>query len=410
VQHLSNNFRESLASAAGNLWRRVTSYGPTPDRSLHNGGQGLGDSEFWALRDIHLEVDEGEILGIIGRNGAGKSTLLRILSRITPPTCGTARYRGRMASLLEIGTGFHRELTGRENTYLNGAILGMRRHEVTRKLGEIVEFAGISRFLDTPVKFYSSGMYMRLGFAVAAHLDADILLVDEVLAVGDAFFRKKCLGKMREVSQGGRTVLLVSHNMSMMGQSCNTAMVLHQGEQHFRGNTASAIQCYLALGTEESECRRSFPVDASKPFQVLEIYTANVEGKPTARFDIADAVLLSVRYRVTEKLKNSNLMILLSRNGTEVFCSFDTDAHPARLRGRSPGTHSYRVRLPRRLLKAGFYTVTVGTGVINQMSFETVSDAIAFQIEELSEDTSWRGCHETRPGMVMADVTWEAEE
>jgi lipopolysaccharide transport system ATP-binding protein len=203
------------------------------------------DSTFWALKDVSFDVHQGDVVGIIGRNGAGKSTLLKILSRITSPSAGTVTVRGRLASLLEVGTGFHPELTGRENIFLNGAILGMKKVEIARRFDEIVAFSEVEQFLDTPVKHYSSGMYVRLAFAVAAHLDPEILIVDEVLAVGDLAFQKKCLGKMGEVSRGGRTVLFVSHNMAAVENLCGRGVVLHQGKVQFDGSSKDAIQHYL---------------------------------------------------------------------------------------------------------------------------------------------------------------------
>ena len=234
----TENFRELLQRTASAPFRALT--GRTSDgvakENLHT---------FWALHHVSFDVKQGDVLGIIGRNGAGKSTMLKILSRITSPTSGTVTVRGRMASLLEVGTGFHPELTGRENIFLNGAILGMRKAEITRRFDEIVAFAEVEKFLDTPVKHYSSGMYVRLAFAVAAHLDPEILVGDEVLAVGDLTFQKKCLGKMSEVSRGGRTVLFVSHNMAAIENLCTRGIVLHQGEMSFDGTAKDAIQHYL---------------------------------------------------------------------------------------------------------------------------------------------------------------------
>src|SRR6185436_13640278 len=212
------------------------------------GGRGKGrsaDDTLWALRDVSFEVRRGEVVGVIGRNGAGKSTLLKILSRITEPTEGYAQVNGRVGSLLEVGTGFHPELTGRENVYLNGAILGMKRGEIDRKFDEIVAFAEIEQFIDTPVKHYSSGMHMRLAFAVAAHLEPEILVVDEVLAVGDAGFQQKCLGKMGEVARGGRTVLFVSHNMKAVRGLCGSAIWLAGGRVHRSGETGAIVDAYL---------------------------------------------------------------------------------------------------------------------------------------------------------------------
>ena len=242
VDSLSKSYKIGLRERHGRSFREAfTDTVLSPVRrlkSIASGGHGANsaDDTFWALKNVSFEVKRGDVVGIIGRNGAGKSTLLKILSRITEPTAGEIRLRGRVASLLEVGTGFHPELTGRENIYLNGAILGMKRAEITRKFDEIVDFAEIEKFLDTPVKRYSSGMYVRLAFAVAAHLEPEILIVDEVLAVGDAEFQNKCLGKMQEVSKGqGRTVLFVSHNMSAVHALCSSAIVLRRGEMAAHG-------------------------------------------------------------------------------------------------------------------------------------------------------------------------------
>ncbi len=242
VRHLDNNFREALMRQAR---AAVSLFNPWQRRRVGPSIPADDPGEFWALRDIDLEVREGEVVGIIGANGAGKSTLLKILSRITPPTCGTLRYRGRLASLLEVGTGFHRELTGRENIFLNGSILGMRRADISRKLDEIVAFSGVEKFLDMPVKFYSSGMYVRLAFAVAAHLETDILLVDEVLAVGDAEFQKRCTRRMGDVAKSGRTVLLVSHNMGIIQTNCTHGILLHQGRVAHDGPIQDVVRDYL---------------------------------------------------------------------------------------------------------------------------------------------------------------------
>ena len=233
LSHSYSTFRETIMEMARKPLRSLRQNGKTPT--------------LWALKNVDFEVEPGEVLGIIGRNGAGKSTLLKILSRITEPTTGRVELYGRVASLLEVGTGFHPELTGRENIFLNGSLLGMVRHEIASKFDEIVEFAEVKKFIDTPVKRYSSGMYVRLAFAVAAHLEPEILVVDEVLAVGDSAFQKKCLGRMREVAVAGRTVLFVSHNMAAVSALCTKAMVLRQGEVEFpKGSVQEAVQTYLA--------------------------------------------------------------------------------------------------------------------------------------------------------------------
>ncbi len=256
VENLSKQYRlgaiggRTLRADLSRWWAKRRGQ---PDPYLRIGQEDLRErygETIWALRDINLQVRQGEILGIIGRNGAGKSTLLKILSRITAPTSGEVKVKGRIGSLLEVGTGFHPELTGRENVFLNGAILGMTKAEVTRKFDEIVDFAGIEQFIDTPVKRYSSGMYVRLAFAVAAHLEPEILIVDEVLAVGDAEFQKKCLGKMGDIAHGGRTVLFVSHNMGAIHQICDQAMWIDAGKVRFRGSTAETVAEYLDVSRE----------------------------------------------------------------------------------------------------------------------------------------------------------------
>ena len=265
-----------------------------------------GTSDFvWALQDISFEVKKGEILGIIGRNGAGKSTLLKILSRVTKPTTGRIRVRGRMASLLEVGTGFHPELTGRENIFLNGAILGMRRDETRRKLDEIVDFAGVERYLDTPVKRYSSGMYVRLAFAVAAHLEPEILVVDEVLAVGDAEFQKKCLGKMKDVSENdGRTVLFVSHNMESVQNLCNRGMLMTDGRLTLVGDLKHVISQYLSHGVL-AEARFKFEVpdqNEGLPGFVTELVVEDSHGNPVSEVLLWDLWKVRVRFQLNEPI------------------------------------------------------------------------------------------------------------
>lgn len=270
----------TLREEAGRWFRKIgggNSGAAQPSRPNH--GSAPAD-HFWALRDVNLEIPKGEVVGIVGRNGAGKSTLLKILARITPPTTGKVRYRGRVGSLLEIGTGFHRELTGRENIFLNGSILGMRREEVAAKLDEIVAFAEVEQFLDTPVKFYSSGMYVRLAFAVAAHLDTDILLVDEVLAVGDVRFQKKSLGKMESAARAeGRTVLFVSHNMNAVQRLCSRGVFLEEGRVVRNGPAGEIVAAYLSACSSRSAGSGVW-----------------IDLADAQRFGTADAQFLTVRY------------------------------------------------------------------------------------------------------------------
>lgn len=279
--------------------------GETNDRS----SKGTSDI-VWSLKDINFDIYQGEAVGIIGKNGAGKSTLLKLLSRVTGPTAGEIKIKGRIASLLEVGTGFHPELTGRENIYLNGAILGMRKKEITRKLDEIIDFSGVERYIDTPVKRYSSGMYVRLAFAVAAHLESEILIVDEVLAVGDAEFQKKCLGKMGDISKGqGRTVLFVSHNMSAVKSLCSKAIVLENGKVAFSSDADSAVNYYLQKETiekvsyHESELNQLYASDKIK-INYLELFSEE-------SFSIENKTFIKINYSIHQKLKAFNFSLVL---------------------------------------------------------------------------------------------------
>jgi len=362
---------------------------------------------FWALKDVSFEVEPGEVVGIIGRNGAGKSTLLKILSRITLPSEGTVELHGRVGSLLEVGTGFHPELTGRENIYLSGSILGMKRREIDAKLDDIVKFSEIEKFLDTPVKRYSSGMYVRLAFAVAAHLEPEILLVDEVLAVGDAVFQKKCLGKMGEVAKEGRTVIFVSHNMGAIGELCSRGLVFYLGNKIFDGEPKSAIESYLREVKTKIDQPTIFHLDTKKPLQILEISIINDSGVSTDFFDISDCISIKIKYQVNAPTKGTNIMLTLSRNGVDLFSSFDTDFISKNLEIRSHGMHEIKAIIPPRLLKAGDYSVSVATGIINTTAFESHKDIIGFEITELSEDTSFKGYSQDRKGMIICPVEWQ---
>lgn len=277
--------------------------------------------DFWALQDVDFEIKRGEVVGVIGRNGAGKSTLLKILSRITEPTKGRVEIRGRVASLLEVGTGFHPELTGRENVYLNGAILGMGRTEIRRKFDEIVAFAEVERFLDTPVKRYSSGMYVRLAFAVAAHLEPEILIVDEVLAVGDAAFQAKSLGKMSEFSRTGMTVLIVSHNLAFIREICNTGILLKSGEVEFNGNSRDAVNQYLEGGEASLELgpvwRRS--TDTKGVAQINEVSLLSSQGTPSSEFVLGDDLNIRIEGRFHTPVAHPQFGIFIHcADGTQI--------------------------------------------------------------------------------------------
>jgi lipopolysaccharide transport system ATP-binding protein len=303
--------RDRIADGARGLARRLR-------RGWRSGAPRDDGSTIWALRDVSFDVAPGDVVGIIGGNGAGKSTLLKILSRITAPTTGRAEIRGRVASLLEVGTGFHPDLTGRENIFLNGAILGMRREEIHRKLDAIVTFAEVERFLDTAVRHYSSGMYVRLAFAVAAHLEPEILIVDEVLAVGDARFQKKCLGKIDAVARGGRTVLFVSHNMAAVQRLCTSALLLDRGQLVFRGDPRATVARYLA---EEGRVRYR-AASISGDAQVLEAELVTETGRPLTRGAITQPLAIRMRVYLPAASTGTRLGIgLLAADGTPVFTS-----------------------------------------------------------------------------------------
>lgn len=326
---------------------------------------------FWALRDVDLEIHEGARVGIIGRNGAGKSTLLKLLSRITEPSQGRLCLCGRVASLLEVGTGFHPELSGRENIYLNGAILGMRRQEIRRSFDEIVAFAEVEKFLDTPVKRYSSGMYTRLAFSVAAHLEPDVLLVDEVLAVGDAGFQKKCLSKMESAANAGRTVLFVSHNMQAIKQLCDSAVILADGSIDYQGNIDTAVSRYLALSNIGSvaqgivEQLDGLPRDPVFAFDTIAL---SQEGRPVETVETGKPLDVDIRFHVNQAVSALRIYVdLCDAEGTILSRSFhDEDQDEAS--SFLPGGYSARWRLPADLLGPASYQLVIRAGIHNVRS------------------------------------------
>ncbi|MCX7166510.1 MAG: ABC transporter ATP-binding protein [Rhodocyclales bacterium] len=364
--------------------------------------------EFWALKDVAFEVRRGETLGIIGRNGAGKSTLLKILSRITEPTAGRIRIAGRVASLLEVGTGFHPELTGRENIFLNGAILGMTRAEITRKFDEIVDFAEVEKFLDTPVKFFSSGMYVRLAFAVAAHLEPEILVVDEVLAVGDAQFQKKSLGKMGEIANGGRTVLFVSHNMTAIRRLCARCIYLENGSVSFDGDTALGIQKYH--GRTRDRLFAAFQHDEHKIIQIrqLEIVVPGDLSK-TDEIDTANGLKIRVNYTVNQPITGAHVFLRIHmQDGETLLSTGDADTSPTRLELRRPGQYVCEVFIPPRILGEGQYTITWSAGVPFQENFDVAFHALAFRIVD-NQTPRAHFIHKARPGFLALDIDWNYE-
>jgi lipopolysaccharide transport system ATP-binding protein len=344
-----------------------------------------GDARhIWALKDVSFEVHRGEVVGIIGRNGAGKSTLLKILGRVTRPTEGQAHLRGRMGSLLEVGTGFHPELTGRENVYLNGAILGMSKREIERKLDEIVAFAEIEKFIDTPIKYYSSGMYVRLAFAVAAHLEPEILLVDEVLAVGDVAFQKKCLGRMGEVAKQGRTVLFVSHNMGAIATLCKSAIVLDKGRIKTIGPSQQAIDEYLAGAMDHDTARynvEGLPRIYPELSRQVEFLALELEGSP-GKLVPADADLsLRMTVRGNQAVGSFRFSLTIHAvDGTPVGSCFGPQIHSL----QKGEVATYRLSLSNPSLAPGMYWLELGVGTGNEREgfgeFDIVSEVLHFEI------------------------------
>jgi lipopolysaccharide transport system ATP-binding protein len=366
--------------------------------------------EFWALRDVNLEIKQGEVVGIIGRNGAGKSTLLKILSRITDPTKGRIRLRGRVACLLEVGTGFHPELTGSENVFLNGAILGMSRLEIKRKFDEIVAFAEVERFLDTPVKRYSSGMYVRLAFAVAAHLEPEILIVDEVLAVGDASFQRKCLGKLGEVSKEGRTVLMVSHNMTSISQLCNETIWIESGRLRLRGPTKAVISEYLTSGSHV-DGRVVWETGIANPdvdeFKLLSVCIRNDDRQVATVLDVQKEFFVELEYKVTVPLPHCRVGFTLTNiEGIHIFQAYDSDIEETP-GPREPGRFVARCTIPGNLLIPGRYIASVNAGMVNIKNLVHLDSILVFDIEETGSAGSAYG--RARMGIIRPKLTWDIE-
>ena len=326
--------------------------------------------EFWALEEVSFEIRRGDVVGIIGRNGAGKSTLLKILSRITEPSKGRVVIKGRVASLLEVGTGFHPELTGRENVYLNGAILGMTRAEIRRKFEEIVEFAGVEKFLDTPVKRYSSGMYVRLAFAVAAHLEPEILIIDEVLSVGDAEFQKKCLGKMGEVAEGGRTVLFVSHQVSLVGQLCSRAIVLEHGKVKHDCAARDGVESYIAAlrSPDAVGFQRRKPLDGRPA--IMRLSTVRADGSHCSDFSWSEGIQILAAIELSEPISGLCLGIAIRNSHSTTVATWLVRLDE--LAPRAVGTFTVKLEVAPRIIARGRYDFRAGLS----MSRGTVLDHV----------------------------------
>ena len=393
VENVSKQYRlgevgtGSLAHDVNRWWHKVRGredpyhkIGESNDRSKK------GDSDYaWALRDVSFEVKQGEVLGIIGRNGAGKSTLLKILSRVTTPTSGNIKVKGRIASLLEVGTGFHPELTGRENIFLNGAILGMRKVEIASKFDEIVEFSGCERYIDTPVKRYSSGMYVRLAFAVAAHSESEILVVDEVLAVGDVEFQSRCLNKMQGISRSdGRTVLFVSHDLGAAQRLCPRSILLEKGQVVMDGETSAVIDRYLNSGAQADRFVR-WVADAapqSKQVRLEQIQITDAVGRTDSILNTESEILVDVDYEIFQSIRDLRVTLnLLNSSGATIFSVSDFWHQPAN-RTREPGRYRSHCRIPGNVLNIGRYFASIDLDVPKTEAH--IRDvAVCFTISEL---------------------------
>ena len=363
----------------------------------------------WALRDINFEVQEGEVLGIIGKNGAGKSTLLKLLSRVTAPTTGTIKSRGRIASLLEVGTGFHPELTGRENIYLNGAILGMTKSEIASKIDEIISFSGCEMYIDTPVKRYSSGMTVRLAFAVAAHLEPDILVIDEVLAVGDAEFQKKAIGKMQEISQGqGRTVLFVSHNMASVKKLCTRGLVLENGNISYTGDIEDCVEHYLKKEDRfaETEAEITWNIEeapGTDEFRLRKVSTTLETGEITASFIDNQPITIVVETEILEPLRNMRLNFKLF-NEREIIV-FTSSSHLSEEVEKQPGNYTYKIMIPPFLLNQGSYKINLQGGIPGQRQLLYSTKVLSFRVEKISDSGTTYST--VLPGVVAPKIDWK---
>lgn len=403
---LKGTLRESLSNSVSNAFRRFQHVG-SMEVIQHSGLR-----DFYALQNVEFEVQQGEVLGVIGRNGAGKSTLLKILSRITEPTTGRVELHGRIASLLEVGTGFHPELTGRENIFLNGAVLGMPRREIQQKFAEIVAFADVEEFLDVPVKRYSSGMFVRLAFSVAAHLEPEILVVDEVLAVGDIAFQRKCIGKMNEVAtQSGRTILFVSHQMSAIQRLCNSAIVLEQGQVVFRGGVQEGIAHYvqttsekLGSGTELMARPRAHWFKRTFPLFLNQCIPVSPEGEKTQKLNFGAPLRLFLEFISEKSLSDFTVQVSLDSQTHTRVLTLQSDQSGVSFSFPKPGRVSVVVDLGFLYLIPGVYTASVSAKRLGSL-LDRLEQAASFEILPISEQDSLLPQDQT--GVIAPPAQWE---
>ena len=419
VEHLGKQYRiggkqERYRTLRDMLTNAVTAPFHRLSSVVRGRSSTVSNDIIWALKDVSFEVQRGEVVGIIGRNGAGKTTLLKILSRITEPTAGQAEIHGRVGSLLEVGTGFHPELTGRENITLNGAILGMKRREIEKKFDEIVAFAEVEKFIDTPVKHYSSGMYVRLAFAVAAHLEPEILLVDEVLAVGDAAFQKKCLGKMGDVAREGRTVLFVSHNMQAVQSLCSSAFQLEEGQIAASGDSHSIVARYLASTSRvDSEARWSEEsAPGNEEIRLTAIRVCSENGSANGVYSSRKDVYVEVAF--TARSNRSSLCVgfdLVSSEGAVVLRSYQTDLSPECWPPVLIGENEWRCVIPCGLLNAGVYYICPRIGMHSMYWIVNLDPVVQFEVV-LDHGVSplWNVLNgRNRPGVISPILRWHPQ-
>ena len=417
VEKISKQYRIGLAQDRPDTLRDLLTSQVRRIRHLftrERSGRYDSPSHIWALKDISFTVQRGQVLGIIGRNGAGKSTLLKILSRVTDPTEGHGEIHGRVGSLLEVGTGFHPELSGRENIYLNGAILGMRREEIDRKFDEIVDFSEVGKFIDTPVKRFSSGMYLRLAFAVAAHLEPEILVVDEVLAVGDAEFQRKCLGKMNDVAQQGRTVLFVSHDMSAILRLTQETIVLDNGQIVMRAPTPQAVDHYLNMGLTKQGERIWNPAEFTgemKPFQPVALRVLNASGVVVDTVNAVDGFTIELEYHLDEAISGLRVGVyMLTTRGEFVFTSFDTDDPDSfkTFATRLAGHYVSRCVIPPNLMNEGRFVLGVNASAYRIRRYFQDDKALTFTVDATgAPGTHWP---EKRLGPVRPKLEWKIKQ
>jgi lipopolysaccharide transport system ATP-binding protein len=393
VEALSKQFR------IGGAARSITAY----VHELMHGRRKVQANRFWALDNVSFDVAEGEIFGIIGRNGSGKSTLLKILTGITRPTRGSATIRGRIGALLEVGTGFHPDLTGRENIYFNGTLLGMSRSDIETRFDEIVAFAEVEKFIDTQIKHYSSGMQARLGFAVASHLRPEILIVDEVLSVGDLMFQEKSVTRMSEMQKSGITTLFVSHNLNSVAALCGRSMLLDRGQVKAVGPTSDVLDQYLPpiVG---GKARVDFAPDTTKPASFVSAVLEGEDGREAAQFDIDEDIWLRVRYVVRTPLLGLQLAVRLSLGRDVLFQTNNTDSHEV-LGVHAAGIFEKRLRIQRMFLKEGSYAVSLLSGIPRELIADH-ENTLEFSVVANSVNTGRKGFRHDRPGKVILQGDW----